>query len=187
MTAHRDTRPATARQGPPVDALHADGRLPRQRGADHRARRRLLPRGRERQALPRRARGPVLGEHRLLLRRGDRAGGARPDARAALLHELDVRAPARDRARLRGRVARARRPQPRVLRLGRLGGGGVRVEARASVLPRPRGQAPPRASPARRPSGTTTRSSRTCARRAAATRRSRARRRTTGRRSARSR
>ena len=42
------------------------------------------------------------------LRRGDRAGGARADARAALLHELVVRAPARDRARRGGRLAGAR-------------------------------------------------------------------------------
>ena len=103
---------------------------------DHRPRRRLLPRGLERQALPRRARGALLGQHRLLVRRGDRAGGARADARAALLHELVVRAPARDRARGRGRVARARRPQPRLLLLRRLRGGRVGVEARAAVLHR---------------------------------------------------
>ena len=53
----------------------------------------------ERQALPRRARRPLLREHRLRLRRRDRRGGARADARAALLHELVVRAPAGDRAR----------------------------------------------------------------------------------------
>ena len=111
------------------------------RGPDHRPRRRLLPRGLERQALPRRARRPLLGQHRLRLRRGDRPGGARADARAALLHELVVRAPARDRARRRGRVARARRPEPRLLRLGRLGGGRVGLEARAPVLPRARRQA----------------------------------------------
>ena len=67
------------------------------------------------------------------LRRGDRAGGARADARAAVLHELVVRAPARDRARARGRRARAGRPEPRLLRLRRLGGGRVGVEARAAV------------------------------------------------------
>ena len=65
---------------------------------------------------------------------GQAARGA--DARAALLHELVVRAPARDRAGGRGGVARARRPEPRLLRLGRLGGGRVGVEARAAV---PRG------------------------------------------------
>ena len=107
-----------------------------QRRADHRPRRRVLPRGRERQALPRRARRPVLRQHRLLVRRGDRPGGARADARAALLHQLVVRASARDRARRRGRVARAGRPQPRLLRLGRLGGGRVGLEARAPVLRR---------------------------------------------------
>ena len=101
---------------------------------DHRARRRLLPRGRERAALPRRARRALLREHRLLVRRGDRPGRARADARAALLHELVVRASARDRARRRGRVARAGRPEPRLLLLRRLGGGRVGVEARAPVL-----------------------------------------------------
>ena len=93
--------------------------------------------------------GPVLRQHRLRLRRGDRPGRARADARAALLHELDVRAPAGDRARGRGRVARARRPQPRLLRLGRLGGGRVGLEARAPVLPRARREAAARARSAR--------------------------------------
>ena len=133
------------REGPPVDALHPHGRVRAGGRADHRPRRRLLPRGRERQALPRRARRPVLGQHRLRLRRGDRAGRARADARAAVLHELVVRASARDRARRRGRVARPGRPEPRLLRLRRLGGGRVGVEARAAVLPRARREAAPRA------------------------------------------
>ena len=116
--------------------LHADGRIRgRQRGADHRPRRRLPSRGHERQALPRRARRSVLRQHRLRLRRGDRPGGARADARAAVPHELVVRAPARDRARRRGRVARSRRPEPRLLLLGRLGSGRGGVEAGAPVLP----------------------------------------------------
>ena len=38
----------------------------------------------------------------------------------------------------RARHARARRPQPRVLRLRRLGGGRVGLEARPAVLPRAR-------------------------------------------------
>ena len=105
----------------------------------------MLPRGRERQALPRRPRRALLRQHRLRLRRRDRAGGARADARAALLHQLDVRAPARGRARRGGCLARPRRPQPGLLRLGRLRGGRVRVEARAAVLPRARRQAAPRA------------------------------------------
>ena len=41
----------------------------------------------------------------------------------------------------RGRLARARRPEPRLLRLGRLGGGRVGLEARAPVLRRPRREA----------------------------------------------
>ena len=89
---------------PPVAPLHAHGRrTASSRGADHRPRRRLLSRGLEGQALPRRARRALLGQHRLRLRRGDRPGGARADARAAVLHELVVRAPARDRARADGR------------------------------------------------------------------------------------
>src|SRR5207237_1313206 len=113
----------------PLAALHEDGRVRRRRRSDHRPRRRLLPRGYERQALPRRARRPLLGQHRLRLRGGDRGGGGGADARAALLHELVVCPPARDRARLRARVARARRPEPRLLRLGGLGSGRVRLEA----------------------------------------------------------
>ena len=89
--------------------------------------------GRQRQALSRRARRPVLGERRLLVRRGDRPGGARPDARAAVLHELVVRASARNRARRGARPARALAHQPGVLRLGGLRGGRVGVEARAAV------------------------------------------------------
>ena len=135
-------RPPAARARPPLDALHPHGRLRRGPGrADHRQGRRLLPLGLERQALPRRARRPVLGQHRLRLRRGDRAGGARADARAAVLHQLVVRAPEGDRARGRARLARARRPEPRLLRLGRLGGGRVGVEARPAVLRGPRREA----------------------------------------------
>ena len=123
-----------------MDALHPDGRVRVRRGPDHRQRRRLLPDGRERQAVSGRARRPLLRQSRLRLRRGDRPGGARADARAAVLHELVVRAPARDRARRRDRLARARRPEPRLLRVGRLGGGRVGLEARAPVLPGARRQ-----------------------------------------------
>ena len=69
---------------------------------------------------------------------GDEIGQAAHEQmkRAALLHQLVVRASARDRAGARGRDARAGRPEPRLLRLGRLRGGRVGVEARAPV---PRG------------------------------------------------
>ena len=138
--------------------------------------------GRERQALPRRARRAVLRQHRLRLRRGDRPGRARADARAAVLHQLVVRAPAGDRARGRARLARAGRPQPRLLRLGRLGGGRVGVEARAAVLPRraARSRSGTRLARARDP--TTTRSSQASRRGRAATRRSRGTSPTTARR-----
>ena len=119
-----------------MDAFHPHGRVRECGRPDHRARGRVLSRGRRREALPRRARRALLGEHRLLVRRRDRAGRARADAGAALLHELVVRAPAGDRARGGGGLARAGRPEPRLLLLGRLGGGRVGVEARAPVLPR---------------------------------------------------
>ena len=48
----------------------------------------------ERQALPRLPGRPLHGADRLLVRRGARPGRARADAPAAVLHELDVRAPA---------------------------------------------------------------------------------------------
>ena len=170
------------------------GGVRRRRRADHRPRRRVLPRGLERPALHRRARGALLGQHRLLVRRGDRPGGARADARAALLHELVVRASARDRARGRGGVARAGRPQPRLLLLGRLRGRRVGVEARAPVLRGAGREAGPRARDAGRARGRPgargrPRRDRRVARRRrrGATRRSRATSPTTGRRSARSR
>ena len=89
----------------------------------------------ERQALPRRARRAVRRAARVLARRRDRPGGARADEGAAVLHQLVVRASARDRAGARGREPRAGRPEPRLLRLGRLRGGRVGVEARAPVPP----------------------------------------------------
>ena len=81
------------------------------------------------------------------------AAAAKPGRDARVLPDLDVRAPARDRARGAPRRARARRPQPRVLHQRRVGGGGVGVEARAPVLPRHRagsaaqGDRPPRRVP----------------------------------------
>src|SRR5205823_6646967 len=106
----------------PLAPLHAHGRVRGWRHAGDRARRWLLSRGLERQALPGRACGPVRREHRLLVRRRGRAGGARADEGAALLHELVLCAPACARAGGRGRVAHARRPESRLLLLGRLGG-----------------------------------------------------------------
>ena len=66
---------------------------------------------------------------------GDEVGRAAHDADegAALLYQLVVRASPRDRACPRGGATGAGRSQPRVLRLRRLGGGRVRVEARAPV------------------------------------------------------
>jgi hypothetical protein len=105
------------------------------------------PRGRQREALPRRARRALLRQHRLLVRRGDRTGGARADARAALLHELVICPPARDRAGGRGRLPGAGRPEPCLLRLRRLRGRRVGVEARAAVLHGARRETPARHGP----------------------------------------
>ncbi len=64
-----------------------------------------------------------------------RRRGAGPGRDARVLPDLDVRAPARDRARGAPRRPRSRRPQPRVLHQRRVRGGRVGVEAGAPVLP----------------------------------------------------
>ena len=99
--------PAGAREAPPVDALHPHGRVRRWRGADHRAGRGRVRLRRARQALPRRAVGAVLRQRRPRARRARRRRGG-PGPRARLLHHLELRAPARDRARGPARLARAR-------------------------------------------------------------------------------
>ena len=121
------------------------------RGADHRPRRGPLRLGRARQPLPRRALGAVLRQRR------PRAHGARRGRGAAgrgarLLHDLELRAPARDRAGRADRLAGARRPEPRLLHLRRLGGGRVGDQARARLPPADRQPAArPSSSPARSP------------------------------------
>ena len=114
----------------------------RRAGARHRARRGLLAVGRHRPPAPRRPVGPVHRAGRPRPPRPRRRGaGAGRDAR--VLPDLDVRAPARDRAGGPPRRARARRPQPGVLHQRRVRGGRVGVEAGAPVLPRHRpGPAP---------------------------------------------
>ena len=141
MAIDTDVQRGTAAQGEgsPLAALLLDGQLPRRGGADHRARRGPVPLRHARQALPRHAQRAVHGADRLLVRRGARPGRAGADAQAPVLHELDVRAPARGRAGRQARRARAARHQPRVLRLGRLRGGRVGLEAGAPV---PRRQRP---------------------------------------------
>src|SRR5439155_1264494 len=102
-----------AREAPPLAALRPYGGLRRRpRSPDHRARRGRPRLRRARQPVPRRPVGAVLREHRTRPRRR-RAGRRRPGARAGLLHELVLRAPARDRARRARGLARSRRPQPR--------------------------------------------------------------------------
>ena len=56
-------------------------------------------------------------------------------ARARLHHDLELRPPARDRARRADRLARARRPQPGLLHQRRLGGGRVGDQARPRLSP----------------------------------------------------
>ena len=81
---------------------------------------------------------------------GPRTGGARrrdgrPGPRARLHHHLELRPPEGDRARDPDRLARSRRPEPRLLHQQRLGGGRVRLQAGPCVPPRqgrwPEGQA----------------------------------------------
>ena len=141
-------------QAPPVDALHAHGRLRRARGAGDRARRGVLRVRPARQALPRRALGAVLREHRP---RPRRAGGGRraPGEGARLLHQLELRAPALDRAGGADREPRARGTStacsspPAARRRSRVG-----VEAREGLPRRPR-RAPPAQDRSRATSPTT--------------------------------
>ena len=84
--------------------------------------------------------------------RRDLAEAARDAGRdARVLPDLDVRAPARDRARGPPRRPRARRPQPRVLHHRRVRSGRVGVEARPPVLPGHRPGAAPQGDRARAP------------------------------------
>ncbi len=131
-------RPAGAGAAPSLDALLADGLLrPRSRDPDHRPWRRLLRLRRPRQALPRRPLRPLLRQRRPRPRRARRSGRA-PGRGARLLHAVELRAPARDRTRRAARLARPRRPQPRLLHLGRLGVGRVGAEAGPQLPPRAR-------------------------------------------------
>ena len=90
--------------------------------------------GRARQPLPRRSLGAVLRQRRP---RADGAGRRRRAAGrgARLLHDLELRAPARDRAGDADRLAGARRPEPRLLHLRRIGGRGVGDQAGARLSP----------------------------------------------------
>ena len=130
-------------------AAYADG----EEIADHRARR-GLPRLRRRgPPLHRRPLRPLLRQPRPLPRRGDRRRRQRADAQAALHQQLDRRPPAGDRARRAPRRARPAGARPRLLHLGRLGGGRVGLEAGGPVAPGQRrtgaaqGDRPPRRLP----------------------------------------
>ena len=76
--------------------------------------------------------GALLRERRPRPHRA-RRGDGRAGQGARLLHQLDLRAPARDRAGGEDRGAGARRPQPRLLHLRRLGVGRVGLEADARL------------------------------------------------------
>ena len=106
---------------------------------------------RRRPALPRRPRRGCTASTSVTGARSSRRRPP-PDARARLLHQLELRAPARDRARGPARRARARRPEPGLLHLGRLGGRRVGAQARARLPPAHGERAPKtRSSPARSP------------------------------------
>ena len=144
--------PAGAGEAAPVAALQPHGRLRRPRRPDHRPRRGLLRLRRPRQALPRRALGAVLRQRRTRPRPSSRTRLPRQIARARLLHHLELRPPAGDRARRADRRARPRRPQPGLLHLRRLGGGRVGAQARARLPPAaPATRARSSSSPARSP------------------------------------
>ncbi len=133
-----------AGSGPPGDCaqaplapLHADGRLRRRApDPDHHPRRGRLRLRRARQPLPRRPLRPLLLQRGPRPRR-DRRGDGAPGPRARLRHQLELRAPARDRAGGANREPHARRPQPSLLHLGRLRSGRVGAQARAELLADP--------------------------------------------------
>ncbi len=137
-TAAVDTSLQELAQAASLDALLADGRLPAgPRDPDHRPRRGLLRLRRARQPLPRRPLGALLRQRRPRPHRA-RRGGRPPGRGARLLHALELRPPARDRAGRPARLARARGPQPRLLHLRRLGGGRVGAEAGPQLPPHAR-------------------------------------------------
>ena len=113
------------------------GALRRARDADHGAGRGLLRLGRD-------AASSYLDALSGLftVQVGSRPAPSSPSAAreagrdARVLPDLELRAPAGDRARGHARRARARRPRPRLLHHRRLRGGRVGVEARPPVLPR---------------------------------------------------
>ena len=95
----------------------------------------VLPRGHRRQALPRRACRAFAVN--IGYGFGEEIEAAAAQLRELPFYELELRAPARDRARGRGRLGGTGRPQPRLLRSG----GSEAVEsawklARASTTPR---------------------------------------------------
>ena len=113
MATQAQPAPATHRHQPPGACARRHlwmhftrmGALRRRpRGPDHRPRRGLLRLRRARQALPRRALGAVLRQRRPRPHRA-RRGGRAPGRGARLLHDLELRAPAGDRA---GRAHRRR-------------------------------------------------------------------------------
>ena len=122
-----------AAQGPPLAALLDDGELRGPRRPGDRARRGVPPLRHAGPPLPRHARGALHGADRLLARRRARRGRGRADAAPPVLHELDVRPPAGDRARGEARRDRAGEHQPLLLRLRRQRGGRGRLEARPPV------------------------------------------------------
>ncbi len=87
-----------------------------------------------RKPLPRRPLGAVLRQRRPRSHRARRRRRA-PGRGARLLHGVELRAPAGDRAGDPHRQSGAGRPEPGLLHLGRLRGGGVGDQARPHVPP----------------------------------------------------
>ena len=149
----RGHRPPGGGQAPPLDALHAHGRLRRDNEVP------IIARGEGCYVYDEHGKryldglsGAVLRQRRPRPRRARRGRGA-PGRRARLLHALELRPPAGDRARGADRHAGPGRPQPRLLHLRRLGGGRVGDQARARnyhrgpatprrQVPHPRGRLP---------------------------------------------
>ncbi len=100
-------------QGASLAALLGHGRLPRPRHPDHRARRGPVPVRHARPALPRHARAASSPSRSATRTARSSARWRRADAPAAVLHQLDVRAPAGHRARRPARRADAAEHQPR--------------------------------------------------------------------------
>ncbi len=129
-----DNAPASRRPRPPLDALHPALGVRHARGADDRARRRRLHLRRARQALPRRAGGPVRrpGSGTAAPSSPRRPPSRPPSSRSSRSGPTPTRA--RSTWPSTARRLRPRRPQPGLLHHRRRRGRRDRVEAGQAVL-----------------------------------------------------